>query len=310
MATNCTPFDQSPAARGSSDTQCPAQWQVIHVDMGIAQDVQITIEDPKLLTIAMGDANEEDGTSGNEVQVCRLIFRDNYYSPDYYTLYVERTDEQNFTLRFPDGAVTAPGIYVADLIIYNQTPGSSHNFDSVTGVPSPMEPVNAAKIRPIYVQRMFLEVESSSVLIDTVGPLSVAEIRLAIRDMCPSANYLIDDFEYTDKDIILCMRDIIDCWNESPPTVSTYTVRTFPFRYYWKKAVIAKLLKMRGMVKLREWLPYTGGNVQVNEHSNWKDYVELGNQYWSEWLDFMRRKKAELNIDGGFMTLGGGTAGW
>lgn len=310
MATACTPFDQSPFARGSSDTQCPAQWQTIHVDRGVTTDLSITVEDSRLLSLDQGSSNELDGISSNEVQVCRLIFRESYSSTDYYVVYAERTGAQTFTLHFSDGAVTAPGIYVADLVIYNTTPGASHNFDSVQNVPPVNDPINSAAMRPVYVQRMFLEVESSSVIVDSTGPLTISEIRVAIRDHCPSANYLIDDYEYTDKDIIICMRDVVDCWNETPPDVATYSVRNFPYRYHWKKAVVAKLLRMRGLVKLREWLPYSGGNVQVNEHSNWKDYAAMGNQLWEEWVDFMRRKKVELNIEGGFSGFSGSTTGW
>ena len=45
--------------------------------------------------------------------------------------------------------------------------------------------------------------------------------------------------------------------------------------------------------------------VQVDDEARWEMYLARGKELKDEWKAFIIRKKIELNIEGGFQSLGG-----
>lgn len=135
--------------------------------------------------------------------------------------------------------------------------------------------------------------------------LTIAEVRMSIRDVDPEGNFLIDQLEFSRQEIALCMRRCIDYWNESPPPVAYYTATNFPWRYHYSRAVVSQLYFMAAQHKLRNDLNYSAGGVTVQDTANFAKYQKLADQLWDEWRTWVKDTKYNINVMGGFGTLGG-----
>jgi hypothetical protein len=156
------------------------------------------------------------------------------------------------------------------------------------------------KLFPFY-----LSVEPNLSIYNPSGPLSVAEIRLSIRDTCPDLNFLIDTVEYTDEEIAWAMRRPIDYWNETPPNLGFHTPMDFPYRYHWLDATIGELMRMAGVWFIRNDLDYSAAGLTVTDMKDGPEYLKMAEQRSAEWKNFVKQKKLEMNIEGGFMSMGG-----
>lgn len=137
------------------------------------------------------------------------------------------------------------------------------------------------------------------------GPLAMYEVRLAIRDVSPEMNFLLDTVEFKEEEISWAMRRPIDYWNEIPPPVTIFSPITFPFRYHWLNATIGELLKMAAVWMRRNDLDYAAAGLQVQDTKKWPDYMKIGEELVKEYKEFVRAKKIEINIDGAYASLGG-----
>ena len=135
--------------------------------------------------------------------------------------------------------------------------------------------------------------------------LTIAEIRMSMRDVDPEANFLIDQLEFSRQEIALCMRRCIDYWNESPPPVAYYKATNFPYRYHYSRAVISQLYFMSAQHKLRNDLNYSAGGVTVQDTLNYAKYQEMADKLWAEWMQWVKDTKYNINVMGGFVVLGG-----
>jgi len=305
---NCSGYDVigGDGSRGEGDNLCPKNWQVIKTQQNIAGPYIITFDSSNTGLAAIA---YESG------QACRLFFRPHHSSESTQVAVVQRLSTYEFSIQFESGHTTYPGMFLADLVIYEMDGTSSSNLDDpdftdiqeIDGVPNSTAELDEVEMRPVYSKRLFLEIEPNNIADQWGYPLSIAEVRLALRDACPAGNYLLDDYEYTDKEIFHAINRVVDRWNETPPTVALYSYASFPFRYYWTIGVMGTLLRQASMHKLRNWLPYSGGGVQVNDQSVWKEYETLGQAYNQEFKEWMMAKKVELNIEDGWRSIGGGT---
>ena len=135
--------------------------------------------------------------------------------------------------------------------------------------------------------------------------LTISEIRMSIRDVDPEANFLLDALEFSRQEIALCMRRCIDYWNEALPPVSIYKTTNFPWRYQYSRAVVSQLYFMAAQHKLRNDLDYTAGGVTVKDTLSYQAYQKLADYLWDEWRQWVKAKKLNINIMGGFGYLGG-----
>ena len=137
------------------------------------------------------------------------------------------------------------------------------------------------------------------------GPLTVYEIRLAVRDVCPEMNFLLDTVEFSTEEIMWAIRRPIDYWNEIPPPLGHFTPLTFPFRYFWLEAVVGELLRTVAVWLRRNDLDYTAAGVTIDDRKKWPTYLQMAQERQAKWEKFVRDKKIEMNIEGGYRSLGG-----
>lgn len=135
------------------------------------------------------------------------------------------------------------------------------------------------------------------------GIISIAEVRLILRDECPAQNFLLDDFEFNDSQIMACIRMPVDEFNEKYQPRTTYSPRNFPWRFHWTRAAAGYALNIAAHGYARDHLPYQAGGVAVDDKNKMASYLQLSKQLLDEWRVFIRETKLQLNIAGGYGVL-------
>lgn len=126
-------------------------------------------------------------------------------------------------------------------------------------------------------------------------PLSIAEVRLFMMDKCPEDNYLLDDVEFSDTEIMGAIRWPIDKWNETPPDVQRFTQTTCPFRYHWMVGAASMLLRCAAMNYSRNRLDYSAGGLSVKDKSKSEEYLSMAKELQAEFLSWMEAQKVAIN---------------
>jgi hypothetical protein len=137
------------------------------------------------------------------------------------------------------------------------------------------------------------------------GTITLPEIRLAIRDVCPEMNFLLDAKEYDEHELMWAIRRPIEYWNEVPPPVRVFSMEDFPFRYHWLEASVGELMRMVATWMRRNDLDYSAAGLTVADTKKWPDYMKMGMDRLNEYKTFVKQKKIEINIQGGFQQIGG-----
>jgi hypothetical protein len=135
--------------------------------------------------------------------------------------------------------------------------------------------------------------------------LTIAEIRMAIMDRCDADNFLLDNVEFSDTQIVWAIRRPVDLWNDMPPDLRLYyTSADFPYRYYWVNGVIGELLAMAAHNSRRNNLRYSAANLTVDDKSDAPEYQREANELRSEYKQWVLLTKRAININRAW----GGTA--
>lgn len=136
------------------------------------------------------------------------------------------------------------------------------------------------------------------------GPPSIAEVRLHLRDTDPSESYLLDNLAFSDEEIAMCMYLPVQYWNEIPPPIGTHTTVSFPYRYHWLMAIAGHLFLIAAEQQRRNNLAYSAGGVQVNDQNKEPNYEQAAQRRLTEYRDFVKRKKAEINLESAYGEVG------
>lgn len=145
-----------------------------------------------------------------------------------------------------------------------------------------------------------------SVYNSTGGPIAIYEVRLAIRDVCPEVNFLIDTVEFKDEEIAWAIRRPVDYWNEAkPPLGISYSPMNFPYRYNWLNGTIGELLMLMAFWLRRNDLDYSAAGLTVEDTKKWPFYLQQGEKLKAEYKEWVKQEKITLNADQAWGTLGG-----
>jgi len=136
-------------------------------------------------------------------------------------------------------------------------------------------------------------------------PVTIPEIRMAMRDLCADFNFLIDRQEVADEEILYALRRPVNQWNETPPPLFYYSPSTFPYHEHWLRATIGILLRTVAMWMRRNDLDYQAGGVAVADTKKWPDYLKMADRYDEEWRNFIKQAKITENLSGAYAELGG-----
>jgi len=129
-----------------------------------------------------------------------------------------------------------------------------------------------------------------------LGPPSISEIRLSMRDNAPNDNLLLDDIEFDAAEITQAVLRPLQFWNETPPPIGLQTTKTFPYRELWLKGIQAYLMQIAASNYRRNHLPYNAGGVSVDDKNKARDYTSYANALMKDFRDMVQAKKVEINI--------------
>jgi hypothetical protein len=130
-----------------------------------------------------------------------------------------------------------------------------------------------------------------------LGPPSIEEIRLAMRDNAPADNVLLDDFEFDAAEIAQAVTRPIQYWNETPPPINPLlTTKTFPFREMWLLGIQSYLFDMVASHYRRNQLAYNAGGVAVDDKNKEQQYRATSTLLTQQFREMLRAKKMEINI--------------
>jgi hypothetical protein len=281
---------------GVNSGSCPKDWPVVLLQQNTATtvNVQLKTDDGNNLVIPNTVSIVSPGTTTNSVDpdtVEAVTFDDAVSSNMAAYLYIKQyaTDQQIVVI---NGQYLGTGLFEFAPTVANTSRagiflGTILIFD------------NTGEIR--FSKNCYVEIEWNTTDTGTQNqPLSVADLRLSIRDNCPENNYLLDDYEFSDKELLHCIRKPVDMWNETVPPVGTYNYADFPFRHNWTEAAIGYLLKLAAHRYRRNSLTYDAGGVKVADQEKFQQYDAAGTERIQEYKQWMRDTKMAMNIEGGF----------
>lgn len=149
---------------------------------------------------------------------------------------------------------------------------------------------------PLYLnieQSLFARTQSS----ERKGVISIAEVRLFMRDLDASFNDVLEELEFKDVEIAACIRRPVDVWNELLPfePVLQYKYAAFPFRDNWIRATTGYLLELASHWYRRNDLPVAAGGVQVSDRDKHKTYEPKSKELREEYLAWAKQMKAAMS---------------
>lgn len=129
-----------------------------------------------------------------------------------------------------------------------------------------------------------------------LGPPTLNDIRMSIKDSGAAENLLLGDVEFADEEILDAIRRPIAHWNEAlPPLRRKYTTRDFPFRENWRKATAGYLFSMAADHYRRNHLVYNAGGNTVADKAKEKEYLSASERLLSEYKDWVTMTKMSIN---------------
>lgn len=266
---------------------CPNDWPILDGYQNTEANFSVRIRNP-------------DNTP-YDLTCCKVLLqaKDAYFSTDFFVrkdVTISNPTEGIVAVSFTDKELYRSGLFLAELVVHKEAdvPGAS---SSSSGCPANPE------LRLMYRIPLYIEVSPS---LDLTSPMpngiSIAEVRLAIRDNCAEDNFLLDTTEFKSAEIAWALRRPVDYWNEAlPPLGTNYSPMTFPYRYNYLEAVIGELLVMAALNYQRNHLSYAAGGVTVDDKAKAQGYMQAGEQRRQEYKKWVRLQKMSLNAGQAFM---------
>lgn len=280
------PFDESAYTR----RLCSSDTPVIRMSQGEKRTVDVVLRDENGDSINLAelieleyDASSSSISGGsNDLQVKLAASHCLNSSSVIFEMNGKITDMVNGGVRFKFNKDynSTPGIFVASIGVFTTA--------------------NNLKFQQMY----YLEFMPTNFTLSTGGPITVPEVRMEMMDMCPDANYLLDELEFSDAEIIHAMRWYVDKYNEMNPPIGGYTYDSFPYRAMWLTGTAAHLLKMIAHRYRRNALQYSAGGTSIQDQSKWREYERIAELEETKSLDWAQNKKIAANIAAGYGSIG------
>jgi hypothetical protein len=129
-----------------------------------------------------------------------------------------------------------------------------------------------------------------------VGPPTLSEIQLSLRDSDPTENPLLDNIEFDAAEIAQAVTRSLSYWNESSPPLRPFqTTKTFPFKELWLRGIQAYLFEIAANHYRRNHLPYAAGGMQIDDKNKEQSYAVMASRLMQDFRDAVAVKKVEIN---------------
>lgn len=132
----------------------------------------------------------------------------------------------------------------------------------------------------------------------TLGPPTVDECRLYLRDSAPEENRLLDDLEFDLAELCQSTEMAVRVWNESQPPIDLYfDTRNYPPRDRWLQAIAGKLLQMAAHRFRRNHLPYQSAGLSIDDQNKFQQYDQAGLSLLADYREWVKQKKTQINCE-------------
>ena len=136
--------------------------------------------------------------------------------------------------------------------------------------------------------------------------LTDLDVRIWLRDNDPSANLLLNDYEFNAEEMRTAMTLAVDKYNDTPPYLQNHTVETFPYRSALLTGTCANLLFIAANRYRRNDLQYEIGGGSVKDQARHQEYDAAGQTMWTQYLQWIQHNKRALNMEQGWGMIDGG----
>ena len=129
---------------------------------------------------------------------------------------------------------------------------------------------------------------------------TLEDVRRRLDDFI-GKNDLLKQYEFSADDIVHAMIRPVYLFNEEPPRLRRfqYTLATFPFYENWVQGTAAELLQTATFHYVRNKMMSNHGGIQGDEKGRDREYMQFAQMYKEEYIQWVRRKKTELNYSPG-----------
>ena len=135
----------------------------------------------------------------------------------------------------------------------------------------------------------------------TITPM---DVRLALFDVSPESNDLLDDLEFSDMQIINAVERCVDEWNETPPRLArAYDATNFPWREHLVKGAVGFLMQTAAYRYTRNRMQYSAAGLSTDTNDKGPQYIQLAQMARLEWKNFIAASKTEANMEEAFGTF-------
>jgi hypothetical protein len=138
----------------------------------------------------------------------------------------------------------------------------------------------------------YLEVYGS----DGPPAVSIADIRTFLRDK-PEHHVLIDNYLFSNNDIMTASRYVVSRFNDIPPDVGAATISTFPSKGILLMGIAAWLFDSEANAQLMEQLTYQDGNIHHGISDKTQLYRQVSDRYWAQFDTLAADLKIKINVN-------------
>jgi hypothetical protein len=175
--------------------------------------------------------------------------------------------------------VAGPGVYVGEFAVFTT---------SDTTLP------------PLFVNRLYVVVEGSLFSADQGKVLTIAAVKLHLRNSSPVENRLLDALLFDEAEIAECMTLAVDYWNAALPPLGpqyAHTTKSFPYRYHWLRATTACLLRIAAQWYRNNHLTYNAGGVAVDDLNKAQECEQIADKIWDgEYKPWVQSQRVSINM--------------
>ncbi|MEM3062243.1 MAG: hypothetical protein QW303_01665 [Nitrososphaerota archaeon] len=133
---------------------------------------------------------------------------------------------------------------------------------------------------------------------------SLSEIRLSLRDSSPIENELLGNYDFDTSEICFALTRVIQLWNETPPPVTLYTTRNFPFKHLWLLGAQLFLFQIAEEHYRRNQFAYNAGGMSVDDRNKLMVYRAAVEDRMQMFMTSIYKQKYRINASSS-ATLGG-----
>lgn len=150
--------------------------------------------------------------------------------------------------------------------------------------------------------------ESPSFVPANSSPLvTMQDLRMFMVDRSASDNFLLDDLEFEDEQMLSAMRLCVDKFNSITPAIAFYTVEDFPWRYELLLGTASILLRMGAVNMGRNRLDYSDASgTAVQDKNKSQEYMSMSMAMAQEFDTRCKAIKVSMNAEACYGSVSSG----